>query len=146
MPGEMKAIACVPDPAEAAQWIAPGKTYVVLFDLDGNNGMEQISSLLSGTQVRVLTIATTEDMDLQDRAVLAGACGAIQQAGVGRGAVQGHPQGAWRRILGGSRRDRAHFDDHCAGEGASHAEQEDCAADPPGERQTIVAITLAWMR
>ena len=142
MPGEMKAIACVADPAEAAQWIAPGKTYVVLFDLDGNNGMEQISSLLSGTQVRVLTIATTEDMDLQDRAVLAGACGAISK----RESVEVLCK-AIRKVHGGE-----YWVDRAATErilmtiarerGASHAEQAKIARLTRKERQTIVAITL----
>lgn len=140
-PSAMEVIACVADPAEVAQWITSDRTYVVLFDLDGNNGIDHIPSLLSGTNVRVLTIATAEDIALQDRAVLAGACGAIckrESVEVLCKAIQKVHGGeywvdraATERILMAIAREK----------GANHAEQTKIARLTRKERQAIVAIT-----
>lgn len=141
-PNEMNVIACVADPVDAVQWMVPGKTCVVLFDLDGRNGIDQIPSLLCDTHVRVLVIATAEGTELQERAVLAGACGAISK----REPVEVLYK-AIRKVHGGE-----YWVDRAATErilmaiarekGVHHAEQAKIARLTRKERLTIAAITL----
>ncbi|MNP35615.1 Transcriptional regulatory protein DevR (DosR) [compost metagenome] len=113
-----------------------------MLDLDGRNGIEQIPALLSGSNVRVLTLSTRDEFELQDRAVLAGACGAISK----REPIEVLCK-AIQKVHGGE-----YWVDRAATErilmavvreqGASHAEQEKIARLTRKEKQTIAAITL----
>lgn len=139
---QLALVACVAHPSEVAQWIEADKRYVVLLDLDGGNGIEQIPTLLSGPNVRVLTLSTTEDLELQDRAVLAGACGAISKREsvevLCKAILKVHDGEYWvdraatERILMAVVREK----------GRDHAEQEKIARLTRKEKQTIAAITL----
>lgn len=139
---QLALVACVAHPSEVAQWIEADKRYVVLLDLDGSNGIEQIPSLLSGTNVRVLTLSTANDLELQDRAVLAGACGAISKCesvevlckaiSKVHGGEYWVDRAATERILMAVAREK----------GVNHAEQEKIARLTRKEKQTIAAITL----
>lgn len=139
---QLALVACVTHPSEVAQWIEADKRYVVLLDLDGSNGIEQIPSLLSGTNVRVLTLSTADDLELQDRAVLAGACGAISKCesvevlckaiSKVHGGEYWVDRAATERILMAVAREK----------GVNHAEQEKIARLTRKEKQTIAAITL----
>lgn len=141
-PDQMELIASVAHASEVAQWIDSDKRYVALLDLDGRHGIEQIPALLSGSNVRVLTLSTRDEFELQDRAVLAGACGAISKhepIEVLCKAIQKVHGGeywvdraATERILMAVVREQ----------GASHAEQEKIARLTRKEKQTIAAITL----
>lgn len=138
---QLALVACVTHPSEVAQWIEADKRYVVLLDLDGSNGIEQIPSLLSGTNVRVLTLSTADDLELQDRAVLAGACGAISKCesvevlckaiSKVHGGEYWVDRAATERILMAVAREK----------GVNHAEQEKIARLTRKEKQTITAIT-----
>lgn len=142
-PGQMEVIASVAHPSEVMPWLARDKTYVALFDLDGSNGIERIPSLLSGANVRVLTIASRNDIELQDRAVLAGACGAISKREsievLCKAILKVHGGEYWvdraatERILMAVARER----------NTNQLEQEKIARLTRKERQTIVAITLS---
>ncbi|WP_410500162.1 LuxR C-terminal-related transcriptional regulator [Chitinibacter sp. S2-10] len=138
----MEVIACVDHPAHVSQLINADQTYVILLDLDGDHGIEAISALLSGANVRVLVIAAANDTDQQDKAVLAGACGAIskrepvevllkaiQKVNAGEYWVD---RAATERILMTIAREK----------GANNAEHEKIARLTRKEKQTIAAIAL----